>query len=385
MTTETTKKPLRYDDWWKGKAAHLMGLVYVWAIWFSIPFLVFIPLSICSVITIIGFASFGYLLNDYYDIEQDKASGKSNIFQTKSPFETALLFGFSLFAMLTPWVYLPGDTVSWSLISMQLLLFLLYSHPWVRLKEKGVAGLVVDTLYAHVVPSGLAAYTFLKASGKTAVFLPFLLLIVWQLFVGLRNILLHQFEDISADKKAGSRNFAATIPKNSFGKIIRVLSIIELVFATLFFIGISQFQMLLWIPVFLLIVLLFLFTLNYMNRLKQLLPHHDWKHFPNFVYESWLPIMLLCILSVLNIAYISVLIVHCILFEYNLLATIFRKILLLGKEFIKKGFIYSRIGISYVINYFIFYLFLLFGINLKKEHTSAWQYLKKRFRKQEAD
>src|SRR5690606_30048497 len=141
--------------------------------------------------------------------------------------------------------------------------------------------------------------------------------------------LLHQFEDISADKKAGSRNFAATIPKNSFGKIIRVLSIIELVFATLFFIGISQFQMLLWIPVFLLIVLLFLFTLNYMNRLKQLLPHHDWKHFPNFVYESWLPIMLLCILSVLNIAYISVLIVHCVLFEYNLLATISRKILLL--------------------------------------------------------
>ena len=79
------KGAFRVKDWWWSKAALLMGMIYLFAAWYHISLVQFVPLSVLSLITISGFASMGYLFNDLFDIEKDAAAGKSNFLAGKSP------------------------------------------------------------------------------------------------------------------------------------------------------------------------------------------------------------------------------------------------------------------------------------------------------------
>ena len=137
-------KPFRAEDWWKSKASALMGFVYLFALWFDIPFLVFIPLSVFSIAVIMGFASFGYIVNDFFDKEKDRQAGKKNFLLDKSPaYQTGLILATLIFICF-PWFYLPAALYSYILIGIQISLFLIYSVPPFRLKERGAAGLAVD-------------------------------------------------------------------------------------------------------------------------------------------------------------------------------------------------------------------------------------------------
>ena len=80
----SSTRPFRAEDWWKSKAALLMGFVYLFALWFDIPVRPFIPLSVLSIAVIIGFASFGYIVNDFFDKEKDRQAGKKNFLLDKS-------------------------------------------------------------------------------------------------------------------------------------------------------------------------------------------------------------------------------------------------------------------------------------------------------------
>lgn len=356
------KKIFRINEWWKGKAAQLMGLVYVLSLWFQIPFSSFVSLSILSIITIVGFAAFGHLVNDFFDIEQDKAAGKSNIFQNRHAGKTFLLFSISLSAMLVPWVFLPKNWISIGLIIFQIVLFFLYSAPYVRLKEKGIAALIVDALYAHVIPSVLATYTFILAAERLIEVLPFFLLIGWQMLIGVRNIFLHQFDDIEADTNTGNYTYVASMNQLRFHSTIHYLKIAELICAAFFF---SIIALQLWI--FGVISLLCVLSLGiYIAKLDSKLSYYNWKYFPNFVYESWLCLVVLCLLTVVDVSYLAVLLFHLVLFEWSTLVLVCTSIL----HFVKRN-------LSRIVNYTIFYFLLLWGVNLKKEKMSAWEYFKK--------
>lgn len=340
-----------------------MGLVYVLSIWFQIPFSAFISLSILSIITIMGFASFGHLVNDYFDIEQDKTAGKSNLFQNKGIGEIFLFFSIALSAMLIPWAFLPNNSISIGLIIFQITLFFLYSMPYIRLKEKGIVALIVDALYAHVVPSVLATYTFMLAAEKQVEILPIAALIVWQMLIGLRNILLHQFDDMEADRKAGNYNYVASLTTSRFHNTIHYLKIAELTSAILFFSIIALQYWAFWS----MSILCALSLIIYIGKLDRKLPYYNWKYFPNFVYENWLCIIVLCLLTALDLFYLSVLFFHLVLFEWSALVVM-----------LKSTFHFAKRILSLIVNYAIFYSLLLFGINLRKERMSAWEYFKKR-------
>jgi SAM-dependent methyltransferase/4-hydroxybenzoate polyprenyltransferase len=366
---KSVKGAFRVKDWWKSKAAFLMGLVYLFALWFSIPFLQFIPLALLSLCTIIGFASMGYLLNDLFDIRQDVLSGKKNFLAGKPPYLILAMFLLSSVFIFTPWIYLPANNFSFILIALQLSLFLVYSVPPIRLKERGTAGLMADALYAHAVPTILAAYTFSLAAGQNFPGFAMIFLFAWQFTNGLRNILLHQSEDMHADKMSGTKNFAATMSEEGFIVSIKYLIITELFFCLLFLAFLSSYNIRFYSGILTLLIFSAIVQNLFYKRGIGALLGSKWRYFPNNVYEKWFPPLFLFFLCILNKLFIIFLLSHLVLFNFIVYLWLYNKLVVLWNEIIFPA------G-SAIVNYPIYFSLLLFGINLKKEKTSALTYFK---------
>ncbi len=379
------------DDWWRSKAALLMGMVYLFTAWFDIRFEKFLWLALLSIVTISGFASFGYLINDFSDREKDAIAGKKNFLAGKSQAAIILLFAVALSLLMLPWIYLPFNRFSILLIALEIILFVIYSLPPLRLKERGIPGLIADALYAHALPVALAAFTFSLASGKSITFFPMMLLIAWQLVCGTRNILLHQSNDLDQDKTSETVNFVAGMHPSSFFAVIRNLMLLELL------LSLGFWGMMITVNGFLAIcsgVIIFLSAITFIlfgDKGMQLLLESKWKFFPNNIYEKWIPPALLTALSLGDARFIAVLLLHLVLFNFDFFiqlrnhgvnpllsainASFYGMIKLLSAI---KGVIH--IVISSLVNYFIYYGFLLFGVDLRKENASAMDYLRKKRR-----
>jgi len=369
-------QPFRADDWWTSKASLLMGFVYLFALWFHISFERFIPLALFSILVITGFASFGYLTNDFFDKEKDMLASKKNFLLAKPlVYQIGLaIVSISLIAM--PWFFLPADGPSFWLIGIQLSLFLLYSCPPVRLKEKGAAGVLVDSLYAHAIPTILAAYTFFLASSISLPYIAFALLFFWQLLSGLRNILIHQLEDTSSDLSSGTQTFAGTTDTKKILQILQVVILLELAFCLAFFSLLTVGEHLFAVCIAAVFVLCFRSSFWYIHLTQEELPDLPLRYFPNNVYEKWLPAIYLILLSFSNGYFIILLVLHITLFNFDL----YRSIIRIGSNIrnnLPLGYIHYSIVlpicifISKVINHLIYYSLLILSIDLKKEQMSA--------------
>ncbi len=369
----------RINDWWRSKAAMLMGMVYLFSLWFAIPFEKFLLLAALSLATISGFASTGYLLNDLFDRQKDLKAGKRNFLLGRGQLFILLSFTLALLLLFLPWLYLPFNSHSATLIVAEIFLFLIYSLPPLRLKERGAAGLLTDALYAHTVPVVLAAYTFSLAANVQMPLGPLAVLIVWQTLSGIRNILLHQHDDLIADAAAGSKNWVSKISNTSFLSAIKYLVLTETLSSIAFFalLTISQYNFLFCV---LLICLWAVFALVKLQA-KGMGYFMDtpWRHYPNNVYEKWLPPAFLLLLSLGNAAFALILLLHVLLFNLEFYVESYKySYPVLRDTWVNRIRIPVRRKVSVVINYPIYYCFLLFGVDLRKENQSAIGYLKKK-------
>lgn len=160
-----------------------------------------------SILLSIGIAGLGYVMNDIKDFKDDLQNNKPNLFNKFSKSQSVLLV--VLFALLSifPWLYLPTDKYTFYLLVIEFLLFFVYASPPFRLKEKGFLGIITDALYAQVVPSLLAVYTFSKISNTILNVKLIVLYSAWLLLVGIRNIIKHQVEDFDNDKNTKTKTF----------------------------------------------------------------------------------------------------------------------------------------------------------------------------------
>ena len=359
-----------------------MGMIYLFTLRYQIPFQQFTSLSILSLTTIIGFASFGYLFNDLFDIEKDAIAGKSNFLSGKSLSFKILLFLISAGFTLLPWVYLPKNDFSLVLILLQLLMFALYSIPPIRLKERGIAGIVTDSFYAHSVPVLLAAYTYSLAAGKAFFTLDILLLFLWQTLSGLRNIVLHQIEDMEADKKSGSNNFISGLPEVKVNGLLKGLIFFELFFCLFLFTILSIYNLFFLIS---LIVILVLAMAGYTElrgkNMDEFLVSGK-RFFPNGIYERWLPPVILFSLGFCNPWFFGVMLVHLAIFNFNFYIQAADKAYGQWKSIPIKGkFIKLRVFLSYPVNYTLYYTFKIFSVDLKSQNMSAATFLLSKFGK----
>ncbi len=372
-------RAFRVDDWWRSKAAMLMGMVYLFTLWFYIPFAQFAMLALFSLATICGFAATGYLLNDFFDRAKDLKAGKRNFLVNRSPAVIAVCFTGALLCLLLPWLYLPFTTTSAALMALEIGLLLVYSLPPIRLKERGLAGIITDALYAHTVPVVLAAYTFSLAAQQHIPMLPFGLLIGWQTLSGIRNILLHQYDDINADARADSKNWVASVNSNTFLGAISYLIAAEIIVSLCFFVLLAIRQPGFWFCVVLIIAWGLVALNTYLQKRRIDLADEKTKYYPNNVYEKWLPAAVLLILAVGQIAFTAILVVHVWLFNLEFYVESYKLIYPVVRDnWVNKIQIPARRWLSVIINYPIYYSFLLFGVDLKKENQTALGYFKKK-------
>lgn len=317
-------KKLRLSNPWNYKAPLLISIPYFLILACSIPFkssLFYIGLSFC---TIVGIAGFGYYTNDWADINKDFIAGKSNALSEMSlAAKLVVLFVLLIFA-LAPWYFFPMDKWSWILLVLEFLLFVLYAFPPFRLKEKGFLGVLTDALYAHVVPSLLAANTFyLIGNNKFDYWFEFLMILVlWQFTLGIRNILLHQILDFNNDLTSGNKTFVVKrgvlISEVILKRILLPIEII--VFSLLMLIISTQFY---FYTLGYLIFITYTFARIYLFK-KEKMPQNYrgiyYQFFDNF-YLDWFPLVILTSLVAMNFYFFILLFLHILLFRNILKAT----------------------------------------------------------------
>ena len=369
-------RPFRAEDWWVGKASLLLGLVYLLSIYFSIPFVTFWWYSFLSLSTIIGFASFGYLVNDYFDQEKDAKVGKKNFLLGKSATLKTVYCLVALFILFWPWYFLPHNSGTYALIALQLCSYFIYSVPPIRLKERGFAGLIVDAMYAHAIPAVLAAYTYMLIAAQKPSFAFFNLLFCWQFCVGIRNVLLHQLNDQDNDRESKTSTFVQANKDLLSGIVMKYLKGIELLFLILLLLFLSSHNVLFLTSVIILgLAINNNFLLDKGNEYRY--------YFPNMLYDQWLPYSYILILCITDIRFLLLLPIQVFLFTRVYFIDQYKKIPF-GDYYdhTREFSIYLFIKFKLLVNWLIYLVFRLGGINLIKEKTDAKGFILRKLNKQ---
>jgi len=357
-----------------------MGCVYLWLWHFNIPFESrSLFLLVLSLITAIGFAALGYFINEYFDQQHDALAGKVNRLSSLSPsLKLGLLLAASVLAF-GPWYLLPTDSFSWFLIVLQMLLLFSYSLPFPRFKSIPIVSNIVDMAYAYLVPLILSFYTYsLFSAGHVSSWgLPFIIAVI---LIGLRNILIHQVDDLFKDAKAGMISLPRLVGPNATGSILLLFLLFETATFTLFATMLA-FKDLCLLPVLITYVAFCGFKLWRGGGKGTLapLPLHSIRHLADPYYQWCFPILVLFATVLQEWRWVLVL-------PFHLMALtpihLYRPVIIILRAFwqwILRQRPIVRAALSAIINYPIYWSFRCFGVNLKKENASALGYLRSKF------
>jgi len=374
----------RSRDWRLSLLPFIMGCVYLWMWYFGLPFdgrtLLLVALSL---VTATGFAALGYFINEFFDQRHDAMAGKPN---RLTPLSTPMQLGLFMAATATaflPWLWLPADDTSWTLICTQVGLFLLYSLPFPRLKAIPLASNLVDMGYAYVVPLMLSFHTYalFAHGGYPSWLMP---LVVTVGLVGFRNILIHQVNDVFNDRRAGMITLPQMLgPKGTYTAFFTLL-----ILECGAFVGFSSMLATGNSVMYALPVLFFLFCIIRIYLLRNVLsprflPLEKTRHLTDPFYQLVFPVVLLIALISADWRWVLLLLVHAALLVP---AYLFRDALRAGAALRPKisalvWYLLARARhlASCTVNYPIYWLFLLFGVDLTRERKSALGFIRSKF------
>jgi 4-hydroxybenzoate polyprenyltransferase len=205
------RRLVRLEDWWTSKIPPVLGVAYL-----ALARQTVIPDAAALVrdvalflVACFGIGGCGYLLTDAFDVEEDRRAGKRNGWQTLSTRGRWSLTLLLVAAAVLPWLALPNADRAGVLILIELALFAAYAVPPIRLKERGIAGIILDASYAHVLPALVAWVTFGPRAPTSFDLVTVFVLVAWTLPLGMRHLLRHQHDDLDRDRLAGARTYAS--------------------------------------------------------------------------------------------------------------------------------------------------------------------------------
>jgi 4-hydroxybenzoate polyprenyltransferase len=204
---------VRAQDWWAYKIPPLLTTAYAGYIAFGPKSNATLAMSGGALLCICLVAVYGYVLNDITDIEEDHRAGRHNRMAGVSWPKRLAFILLSLIACFTLAWLIGVDHITLTLLSINFLLPTLYSVPPVRLKERGVWGVLMDAGGVHAVPTAIMARVAVSdVHGADMAVTTFVTAAVGcALFAGLRGIVIHQSYDRDADRLAGVVTFVGTI------------------------------------------------------------------------------------------------------------------------------------------------------------------------------
>jgi hypothetical protein len=248
--------------------------------------------------------------------------------------------------------------------------------PPIRIKERGLWGLIADALYAHAIPAVMAAYTYTLISQQVPDLVFISMLFSWQFCVGVRNVLLHQLSDLESDKQSGTNTFVSkrsTVISNQTLPALKALELLILC-ALIIFLAIGNS----WFFVSLGAIAASGLACLFMNK------NNGYRfYFPNILYDQWLPYSFIIILSISDLRFLLLLPLHAILFSGIILQEVNNRIPWGSmREGIKSVVNWLSWKFRLMINWVIYIVFRLFMIDLIKEKTDAKSYILKKMNKQ---
>lgn len=199
---------VRASEWWQFKLAPMCGVIFASAFLIGVPILSLWRVILLALIGLASCATYVSLINDLTDREDDQASGKPNRLVGKSRTFIAGLLAFSLLVGSAVAIYWRRDTLLMSLYVAPWITFALYSLPPLRLKVRGVFGVLADASGAHFFPSLFAVALVCRSVAAPIDLVWFSSVGVWSLSFGIRGILGHQISDLENDDKIGLPTFA---------------------------------------------------------------------------------------------------------------------------------------------------------------------------------
>lgn len=378
-------KVTRAKDWRLSFVPFIVGCVYFWLWWFEIEFTAdAILLFLLSFITTIGFAALGYFINEFFDKQVDAKARKVNMLAVlPALYQAALLLGCILFAFL-PWIWLPKDKITYSLITVEVLFFLLYSLPFPRLKNISFLSGFIDSGYAYVIPLMLSFYTYSLFANTNVPSMIYLLMAIVFL-IGFRNITIHHVNDIFKDIRSGTQTLPQTIGVQKTNILIIILLVLEICVMLIWSVGIAWSK-----PLFVTWILSFIAFL--LLRVKFLF--HSFKfeyfsieparHLTDPGYQYVFPAVCLGLAITVDIKWMVIVPFHFALLltkPMQVIAweTVYWKTIQLKYAGIRAFTTVVVIPCSLVVNYTIFFIFLMAGTDLRKEKKSALMVLKGKF------
>ena len=198
----------RSAEWWAFKGAPVLATAYATAAILNVELISLWQSLLFLLLSLAILAIFANLLNDLTDRQEDLLAGKSNGMVGRSPtfivvaIISCLLPGFLAIGFLTKSPLALGIYVSnW-------LVFMAYSISPIRLKQRGLLGVLADAIGAHLLPSLFAVVWIAHASARSIPLLWIILVGIWSLATGLRGIFWHQLNDLENDRVAEVNTFA---------------------------------------------------------------------------------------------------------------------------------------------------------------------------------
>ena len=314
---------IRTRHWWAYKATPVWGMIYFYCCFIDLSFIDIFLQIFFFMLTFIGFAGLGYVINDLSDIQVDRKAGKKNFYEEKTlTYKLVTLSILSLLA-IAPWLYLKVNLTIILCLSALISLILLYSNSLTRFKENRFLGPVCDAVYGHVLPIFITCLTFEQyletLPYRTELF--FFAIVLWQFFKGLRNILIHQLDDCENDLKAGVKTLAIAHGKSFVHTLILYFILpMEFVSLVVFMISITSLFPSLWIllPSFVFIYIYAHGLLRFTKWDSRRYQDDTYIFFLNDFYEIYLPYYFLLLLCTFQPKFSFFLIVHTILFPNHL-------------------------------------------------------------------
>ncbi|MEM7392269.1 MAG: UbiA family prenyltransferase [Verrucomicrobiota bacterium] len=209
-------RPLRPGGWWLYKIPPLIGVCYAMAFHLGLTALTTLNLIAQLLVIFSCVFSYGYVINDLFDIREDRLAGKTNrlahlprFIQIAYAIVPLLLCGLCLF------FFVRNIPVA-LFCAANFLIVTLYSVPPIRLKERAVAGVLADALGAHVFPTVIV----LLLTGTEAGSMLSVVTLIWAACLGLRAIIMHQVLDAGNDKAAGVRTLPRIVSRKSLKRFI---------------------------------------------------------------------------------------------------------------------------------------------------------------------
>ena len=204
---------VRAQDWWSYKIPPLLATAYAGYVAFDPKSIATLAASGGALVCICLVAVYGYVLNDITDIEEDRRAGRPNRMAGVGWGKRLALILLSPIACFTLAWLIGVDRITFALFGINFLLPTLYSVLPVRLKERGVWGVLADASGVHAVPTAIMARVAVSDvhSADMAVTIFVTSAVTCALFAGLRGIIIHQAADRDADRLAGVATFVGSI------------------------------------------------------------------------------------------------------------------------------------------------------------------------------